>query len=124
MKKLFSVLMLIGCVPLNGGCFAQVNMEHVTPSPGGKTNVLEQQAQVRDALDRLVQAYQSKNLQKFMTNVSDNFTGDSSILESAVRNDLSNFNNINIRYTVNSLTPDDDGKKVYLSVSFTRSHQV
>lgn len=86
--------------------------------------VFEQQSQVRSSLDRLVDAYQAKNLSLFMAQVSGRYTGDADNLESLVRDDFSKFTNIGIRYTVNNISPGGKGERVSMAITFTRTHQV
>ena len=114
---LIITLVLLSCQACIGGSGKYGQPKEVS-------QVFEQQAQVRDSLDKLIDAYQAKNLRLFMEQVSGSYTGDADNLESSVRNDFSNLNNISIRYTVNNITPDGNGKSVSLAITFTGNHQV
>lgn len=92
--------------------------------PVATSTVFTQQSQVRAVLDQLSDACQSKRLSEFMSLVAEDFAGDKMILESSIRHDFSSFNNVAIRYTINNITPDIKGDKVFLAITFTRSHQV
>ncbi len=77
------------------------------------------QAVVRDALNRLIDAYQRENPAQFMALVADDFAGDKTILDRAIRKDFSAFDNISLRYTLNNVASDATGK-VYVGLSFSR----
>jgi hypothetical protein len=97
----------------------------------GKTNKIENtykeitvsqidiQAVVRDALDRMIDAYQREMPAQFMALVADDFAADKVILDRAVRKDFTAFDNIGIRYTLNNVASDATGK-VYASLSYSR----
>lgn len=82
------------------------------------------QQMVRDVLDGMIEAYSARNTGKFMNFVSEDFGGDKTILERAVRKDFSMFTNIEIRYTFNNVTTDSNGKMISASIAFNRSHTV
>ncbi|MCX5787349.1 MAG: hypothetical protein NTX64_02400 [Elusimicrobia bacterium] len=97
----------------------------------GKTNVVDSTrkelvfsdedpaAQVRAALDKLIDAYQSKNVQRFMAFVSPDFTGDSVLLNRALQKDFSALDNINLRFSVTNIAAGDKGL-IYVSLNFNR----
>jgi hypothetical protein len=77
------------------------------------------QAIVRDVLDKLIDAYQRENPGQFMALVADDFAGDKTILDRAIRKDFTVFDNIAIRYTLNNVTSDATGK-VFAGLSYSR----
>lgn len=77
-------------------------------------------AQVRQTIDRLIAAYEAKDSRGFSELVSERYTGEAAILETAVRRDFSANHNLAIRYTVNNITLDDGGK-AFAAITFTRS---
>lgn len=112
------------CMSVLLPCQACMATSGATTQAKSVVPVFEQQAQVRSALDKLIDACQSKNLRLLMSQFSEGYTGDADNLETTVRNDFSQFNNISIRYTVNNITPDANAEKVAMGVTFTRTHQV
>lgn len=76
---------------------------------------------VKETLDRLVAAYEGKRASQFMALVSEDFTGDDTLLDRAIRRDFSAFHDISIRYTLAGLVPDHKDK-VSVAVNFNRSH--
>jgi hypothetical protein len=97
----------------------------------GKTNIIDAtykeitisdaniQAVVRDAMDRLIDAYQRENPGQFMALVADDFTADKTILDRAIRKDFLTFDNIYLRYTLNNVSSDAVGR-VFTVLSFNR----
>ena len=97
----------------------------------GKTNTVEDtrkqitlstenvQAKVREALDALCDAYNKEDVQRFMTGVGENFTGDKNVLERAVKKDFDALNNISLRYTLNNLAAGAQGR-IYVSITYNR----
>ena len=96
-----------------GGCFGG----SVASTPTPQTP----QTRVRETLDNMVDAYSSKNIRGFMALVSDSYTGDSSVLDSAVLRDFSAATNITLRYTFNNVTTDGKGK-ASAALTFTRNY--
>ncbi len=96
----------------------------------GKTNKIENtykeitisemniQAVVKDALDKLIDAYQKENPGQFMALVADDFAADKVILDRAIRKDFTAFDNIVIRYTLNNVA--SDASKVYANITYSR----
>lgn len=99
----------------------------------GKTNNIEStlkevvvstqnvQGIVKSVLDSLIDAYQRERPQEFMALVSDDFTGDKTLLDRAVRKDFSAFDNITLRYVLTNVTVDTTGK---IFVTFNYNRQV
>ena len=76
---------------------------------------------VRQALDRLIAAYEEKNGPRFAELVSERYTGETVIFfETVVRRDFSIYDNLTLRYTVNNITLDDSGK-AFVAITYTRS---
>lgn len=98
----------------------------------GKTNDIEStrkevklsdqsiMAIIRETLDKMIESYQSEDPNRFMSYVSDDFTGDETNLDWAIRKDFSAFDNIDLRYTVNNIAAGSKGM-VYVSINFNRS---
>ncbi|HPU30841.1 MAG TPA: hypothetical protein PLM71_11075, partial [Syntrophorhabdaceae bacterium] len=61
---------------------------------------------IKKTIDDLIDAYVYKSLEKFMSNVDDDYTGDKAILDGAIRKDFSLITDISISYTINSIIPD------------------
>lgn len=78
------------------------------------------QAVVKDALDRLTAAYQNENPAEFMSFVADDFAGDRTLLDRAIRKDFLLFDKIYLRYILNNVVSDATGK-VIASITFNRS---
>ncbi len=68
------------------------------------------QQQVRETLAALATAYQQRNLRGFMNLVSPDFLGDDFLLDRALRKDFRNFDNISLRFNVNSINIDARGR--------------
>jgi hypothetical protein len=77
-------------------------------------------SQVRQSLDQLISAYEAKNSRQFTELTSDNYTGEASILSTAIQRDFSTYHNLSLRYTVNNITLDSSGNKAFVAVTFTR----
>jgi len=72
---------------------------------------------VKEALDKMIDAYRNRDAGKFMSLVSEDFAGDATNLDRAVRKDFGSFDNIDLRYTLNNITSDARGVSVSLSYS-------
>ncbi len=59
---------------------------------------------VRQAFEKMLQAYMRENLNGFMRYVSDNFEGDISVLEDALEKDFRYFDNIRIYVSISRIT--------------------
>lgn len=77
-------------------------------------------AQARETLDRLISAYETKNSRQFTELTSGTYTGETSILNTAVQRDFSVYHNLSLRYTVNNITLDSTGNKAFVAITFTR----
>ena len=77
--------------------------------------------QVRESLDRMVAAYESKNSIEFFSQVSEQYTGDYANLQTAVQREFSRKTALSVRYTVNNITLDQSGENAFVAVTFTRS---
>jgi len=76
---------------------------------------------IKKTIDDLIDAYIYKSLEKFMSNVDDDYTGDKAILDGAIRKDFSLITDISISYTINSIIPDFKDM-VFVSIKFTRTY--
>ncbi len=74
---------------------------------------------VRNTLDHLKTSYSNEDLSGFMRYVSEDFTGDDTTLELALRKDFNVFDNIQIDFTINSIAYQ--GGKYLVSISFNRT---
>jgi hypothetical protein len=76
---------------------------------------------VRETLDKLVEAYEEKNIRLFMSYVSDDFFGDKSIFEESIRNAERRYQDMDIRYSIDSVVPDYNDK-IFVSINFNRRY--
>lgn len=74
---------------------------------------------VRDVLDDMISAYESRNTISFMKFVSENYTNDADILETGIRNAFYKYSFIRINYVINNVVPDSKGK-YSVSVNFIK----
>jgi hypothetical protein len=74
---------------------------------------------VRETLDDAIEAYENHNSRLFMSFFSDDFFGDKDILDTAIRRATSQYHDVDIRFTLNSVVPDYTDK-VFASVTFNR----
>jgi hypothetical protein len=81
------------------------------------------QARVRETLEAMAQAYTRENIADFMANVADDFAGDATLLDRAVRNDFTQLENIDLRFTLNNVA-GGNGDRVYVSLTFNRAVQL
>jgi hypothetical protein len=75
-------------------------------------------ALVRQAVNELITAYRAEDPTRFMALVGEDFAGDPSVLDRAIRRDFSAFDNIDITYTINNVTAATG--KIFTSFSFSR----
>lgn len=75
---------------------------------------------IKETLDKMIEAYRNEDPTRFMSYISDDFTGDEANLDRAVRRDFNAFDNIDLRYTLNNITAGSKGM-VYVSINFNRS---
>lgn len=77
------------------------------------------QSLVKDVLNQMIEAYKVEDVVLFMSYVSDDFVSDTTVLDRAIRNDFSAFDNIDLRYTLNNLISDSKGM-IFVSLNFNR----
>ena len=85
-------------------------------------NIFASHNKVRAALDVMVNAYNNKNISEFMEQVSENYTGEKKIFDSRIRTGFSRMHDLDLRYSINNITNDSDGRFVYVAVNFTKSY--
>lgn len=83
----------------------------------------QEHQQVRRSLDRLITAYRDQDIFRFAEQVAENYTGDRGQLELQVQRDFSTLFDIDIRYTLNNVTSDGQGR-VFVAITFNRIHTV
>jgi hypothetical protein len=76
---------------------------------------------VREALDGLMGAFMENNAGRFMSYFSEDYVGDKSIYDRKMRRRSGRANNMDIRYSVNNITPDSTDK-VSASFNFNRRY--
>ncbi len=76
-------------------------------------------AAVREALQKLVDAYCQENPSAFMALVSDDFAGDAVLLDRAIRKDFTAFDQIDLRFTISSVASGAKGR-IYVSLLYNR----
>lgn len=74
---------------------------------------------ISEALNGLAQSYQNEEPQMFMNYVSNDFAGDYTILDYAVRKDFNAFDYIQLRTFINNISRSGSGK-VYVAVQYIR----
>ncbi|NOY12409.1 MAG: hypothetical protein GXP51_01565 [Deltaproteobacteria bacterium] len=77
------------------------------------------QDQVYKTLDQLVKAYQDEDSFAFMRLVSDQFVSGTEVLDSAIRQDFTAFDNISLNYTLNNVARAADGN-LFVAISYNR----
>jgi len=77
------------------------------------------QSIVREELNKLIAAYQNHDAKAFMALVGEDFAGDATNLDRAIRRDFSSFDDINLSYTLNNISSDSRG--ISVSLSFSRN---
>ena len=75
-------------------------------------------ALIRQALDELVAAYRAEDPARFMALISSDFAADPTVLDRAVRRDFTNFDQIDLRYTLNNVTAAQG--KIFAAFTFSR----
>lgn len=113
MQRFRIVLFVIVAATLLG-CFG-------VAAQGAKETQFKTQGAVRASLDRLIEAYEGRQLSRFMASVAEDYVGERLVLESAVQSDFSSLHNMSIRYTVNHITFDGNGN-ASIGMNFVRSH--
>ncbi len=76
-------------------------------------------AAVKEAMDKLVDAYKNKDAGRFMSGVGEDFAGDATNLDRAIRRDFSSLSDIQLSYTLNNVAADAKGK-IYISLNYSR----
>ena len=76
-------------------------------------------AQVEEVLNALIEAYCNEDARRFMTRVSEDFTGDDTTLDRAIRQDFTAFDNIDLRYVLGTIAVDNKGL-IYVTLNFNR----
>ncbi len=76
-------------------------------------------AAVSEVLNKLTESYMSKNAIGFMDFISDDFAGDFTLLDRAVRKDFSLFDNIDLRFVLTTIASDSKGG-VYAAITYNR----
>ena len=75
---------------------------------------------VKETLDKMIAAYANENPSAFMAFVSNDFSGDKTLLDRAIRSDFSVFDNIQVTYTINALVADPKGR-IAVSIQYNRN---
>ncbi len=75
--------------------------------------------EVKKALDEMFLAYKTEKIKKFMAYVSNDFLGDSVMLERAVRDDFNALSNIRMRYVINNISAGSKGR-IFVSIKYNR----
>ncbi len=98
----------------------------------GKTNDIEatrkevtisgqnSMALIIETLDKMIEAYRNEDANRFMSFVSEDFAGDATNLDRAIRKDFGAFENIDLRYSLNNVAAGAKGR-IYASLNFNRS---
>ncbi|HAT72047.1 MAG TPA: hypothetical protein DCS63_04450 [Elusimicrobia bacterium] len=76
-------------------------------------------AEIVKALDAMIAAYQAEDPAAFMAHVSQDFTGDTYILDTAVRKDFSALSEIRLAYTLSGIASGQGGKTA-ASINYRR----
>jgi hypothetical protein len=97
----------------------------------GKTNKVEEtrreitlsdkniRGMVQQILSQMAEAYKNEEAGRFMGYVSDDFAGDYTLLDAAIRKDFSALNNITLNFTISNIATDPKGK-VFVSLNYSR----
>jgi len=72
-----------------------------------------------EALDKMIAAYEGHDPKAFMVLVSEDFAGDMTNLDRAIRKDFNSFDDIDLNYTLNNITSDSKG--ISVSLNYRRS---
>lgn len=73
---------------------------------------------IRQAMDELISAYRAEEPARFMALVSNDFAGDHTLLDRAIRKDFTSFDNIDLSYTLNNVTAASG--KIFAAFTFSR----
>ena len=77
------------------------------------------QDQIYKTLDQLIKAYMEEDSFAFMRQVSDDFVSGTALLDSAIRQDFTAFDNIQLHYTLNNVTQASGGN-LFVAITFSR----
>ena len=113
---LTGLILLLVCATLPACAGQKINGSSDSPSAIAQSR----HVQVRQALDRLISAYEAKNSRQFAELVSNSYTGEEGILNSGLQRDFSTYHNMSLRYTINNITLDGNGTKAFVAITFTR----
>lgn len=116
MKTYLAVMLLLAACSVLPAC---AGLQVGGDTGSASAAAMSRHALVRQSLDRLIAAYEAKDSRGFSALVSERYTGEESILDTAVRRDFSTYHNLTLRYTVNNITLDDGGK-AFVAVTVTR----
>ena len=123
-KFLFVLLLTLIFVNQKAEAFWKLPFEIKIGSPSGNSvegNEYYQTQQIAiQTLNNLISAYENKTSSRFMNFVSEDFTLDSSILSSSIRQDYLKYSYINIKVFVNSAVKSSDGK-IAVIFNYTRT---
>jgi len=75
---------------------------------------------VAEAVNNMIRAYENEESNLFMTYVSSDFTGDTAVLDSAIRKDFNAFELIKINPYINNISSGASGK-AYVAIQFNRT---
>jgi hypothetical protein len=79
----------------------------------------DMKAAVIEALNKLTEAYMAENPAAFMENVSNDFAGDFTILDRAIRKDFTLFDNIDLRFTLTGMASGAKGG-IVVTITYNR----
>ncbi len=74
---------------------------------------------VKEALDSMVEAYKEESISRFMAFVSEDFTGDKTVLDRAVRTDFQAYDNLELRFNFNNVSVNEKGM-IAVSLNYSR----
>jgi hypothetical protein len=126
--KLKAVLIFIllifafsGCSQIKWWIFGQEEGAAMNENTGKKVILSGKDIRpvIDSALKIMIEAYQARDAAGFISYVSDDFTGDDTMLDRAIRRDFSIFSDIDIRVVLYTVTADSNGN-IYASLSYNR----
>lgn len=116
-KQIFAILFLLLACTVLTSCAVLQNRGSADSS---SAIAMERHEQVKNSLDQLISAYESKNSSQFAELVSNRYSGEARIFATSLQRDFSTYHNVSLRYTINNITLDDNGTKAFVSITFTR----
>lgn len=118
MKKLFIILIIFLTINYCNKAEAFWNpFEYIHFAKTG-SGISDKYNSVKDTIDGMISAYESRNISSFMKHVSEDYIHDEDILESKIRSDFLKYSFIRINYVINNIIPDNKGK-YSVSINFT-----